>query len=71
MKESIESRLNFSEQEKAGAVKLMASKNEDYYQAAFVEYCEKNGIDYSEDNCSAMIMTDYIPDGDHYYFWIE
>jgi hypothetical protein len=72
MTESIESRLNFSDSKgNSSAVELEAGREEAYYQNVFVEYCEKNGIDCSEDNCSAMIMSDYGAENDTFWFWID
>lgn len=72
MTESIESRLNFSSNnDNPTAIELEASREENYYQGKFVDYCEENGIDCSEDQCSAMIMSDYGAENDTFWFWID
>ena len=80
MTETIESRLNFVINESmaaSGAVLLKGAQSESYYQSALTKYCEENKIDLSEDNCSAMIMTDYgseaITDdmNEQFWFWID
>lgn len=70
--ETLESRLNFVAVENTApshSIKLQGGKSEAFYQQELISYCESNNIDMSEDNCSAMIMTDY--DEEVFWFWID
>lgn len=72
--ESIESRLNFVTNinlAPSHAIEINADKEESYYQVELEKYCQDNSIDLSEDNCSAMIMSDYGAEEDTFFFWID
>jgi hypothetical protein len=76
MKSSIESRLNFCDDNwqnrPSHAVKIRTGHDLAYYQFIFERFCDIHGIDRTADNCSADVMRDYGPEeGDEYWFWID